>query len=114
MTSGPNNLDPRIGTDDTSQKLHQLIFNNLDGARRAPACRARAGRAARTTRIRLTYVATLRRGVRFHDGHELTSADVVYTFGSFLDPAFVSPRKGALSRAGVGRRRAIGTPSCSR
>jgi peptide/nickel transport system substrate-binding protein len=33
--------------------------------------------------------------VRFHDGHELTARDVVHTFGSFLDPAFVSPKKGA-------------------
>jgi peptide/nickel transport system substrate-binding protein len=29
VTSGPNNLDPRIGTDDTSQRIHQLIFDNL-------------------------------------------------------------------------------------
>src|SRR6185436_3042697 len=40
-----------------------------------------------------TYIATLRRGVRFHDGHELTSADVAYTFNSFIDPQFVSTRK---------------------
>ncbi len=36
----------------------------------------------------LTYVARLRRGVRFHNGRELTAADVVYTFRSFLDPSF--------------------------
>ena len=41
-----------------------------------------------------TYVVTLRRGVLFHDGHELTSADVVYTFRSLLAPGFVSPLKG--------------------
>ena len=29
MTSGPNNLDPRIASDDTSQKLNQLIFSSL-------------------------------------------------------------------------------------
>jgi len=29
VTSGPNNLDPRIGTDDVSGKTAQLIFNNL-------------------------------------------------------------------------------------
>ena len=29
VTSSPNNLDPRLGTDDTSQKLHQLIFDNF-------------------------------------------------------------------------------------
>ena len=35
--------------------------------------------------------------MRFHDGHELTAADVVYTYGAFLDPAYVSPFKGAFS-----------------
>ena len=34
-------------------------------------------------------------GVRFHDGREMTSADVAYTFRRFLDPAFVSGKKGA-------------------
>ena len=29
VTSGPNDLDPRIGSDDTSQKLGQLIFSSL-------------------------------------------------------------------------------------
>ncbi len=43
----------------------------------------------------LTYVVRLRRGVRFHDGRELTSADVAYTFNSLIDPAFVSARRGA-------------------
>jgi peptide/nickel transport system substrate-binding protein len=42
-----------------------------------------------------TWVITLRRGVKFHDGHELTSADVVYTFRSLLAPGFISPIKGA-------------------
>jgi peptide/nickel transport system substrate-binding protein len=41
------------------------------------------------------YVAALRRGVRFHDGHELTSSDVVYTFRSMLEPTFVTPYRGA-------------------
>ena len=37
----------------------------------------------------------LRRGVRFHDGHELTSADVAHTFNSLIDPTFISARRGA-------------------
>jgi peptide/nickel transport system substrate-binding protein len=43
----------------------------------------------------LTYVAHLRRGVKFHDGREMTAKDVVYTYASFLDPAYISPFKGA-------------------
>ena len=93
LTSGPNNLDPRIGTDDASQKIHQLIFDNFmeldDHLRVVP-------RLAETLEHPdpLTYVARLRRGVHFHEGRELTADDVVFTFGQFLDPAFVSPRKG--------------------
>jgi peptide/nickel transport system substrate-binding protein len=93
MPSGPNNLDPRIGLDDASQKIHALIFDNLmeldDHLRVTPHL---AERLDHPTPI--TYLVTLKRGVRFHDGHELTSADVVFTFRSFLDPDFVSGRKG--------------------
>jgi peptide/nickel transport system substrate-binding protein len=93
MTSGPNNLDPRMGTDDGSQKIHQLIFDNfmeLDDHLRVVPKLAESLEHPDP----LTYVATVRRGVRFHDGHELTADDVVFTFAGFLDPAFVSPRKG--------------------
>jgi peptide/nickel transport system substrate-binding protein len=43
----------------------------------------------------LTYIVHLRRGVKFHDGHELTSRDVVYTYADYLDPQYISPWKGA-------------------
>jgi ABC-type transport system substrate-binding protein len=29
VTSSPNNLDPRVGTDEVSQKTQQLIFSTL-------------------------------------------------------------------------------------
>jgi peptide/nickel transport system substrate-binding protein len=38
-----------------------------------------------------TYVFHLRRGVLFHDGTEMTSADVVYTINRILDPKTASP-----------------------
>jgi peptide/nickel transport system substrate-binding protein len=93
MTNGPNNLDPRMGTDDASQKVHQLIFDNfmeLDEHLRVVPRLA----SSLEHPDPLTYVATVREGVRFHDGRELTADDVVFTFGQFLDPAFISPRKG--------------------
>jgi len=94
ITSGPNNLDPRVASDDTSQKLDQLIFSSLmtldEHLRAVPQLAERVENPDPTT-----WLITIRRGVRFHDGHELTSADVVYTFRSLLAPAFVSPLKGA-------------------
>jgi len=40
-----------------------------------------------------TYVFHLRRGVRFHDGQELTSEDVVFTIERILDPKTGSPAR---------------------
>ena len=94
VRSAPNNLDPRIGTDEASGRVAQLIYSRLmridEQLRVVPNLASRLDNPDP-----LTYIATLRSGVRFHDGHELTAKDVVYTFGSFLDPAFVSPYKGA-------------------
>jgi peptide/nickel transport system substrate-binding protein len=94
IQNAPNNLDPRIGTDDNSQRVSQLVFSYLmtldENLRVVPAL---AGRLENPDP--LTYVAHLRRGVKFHDGHELTSKDVVYTFTSLMAPDFISPRKGA-------------------
>ena len=94
MLNTPLSFDPRVGADEASQKIHQVLYNDLvqidDQLRVVPELAETL-----TNPDPLTYVATLRKGVRFHDGRELTSADVVHTFGSFLDPAFLSPKKGA-------------------
>jgi peptide/nickel transport system substrate-binding protein len=94
LTNGPNNLDPRIGTDDTSQKLHDLMYDNLvaldEHLRVTPRLAERIDHPDP-----LTYIAILRKGVRFHNGHELSADDVVYTYGFMLDPTFVSAKKGA-------------------
>ena len=93
VPNSPNNLDPRVGTDGESVRLHQLIFSRLltidDDLRVAPGLATHW-----ETPDARTYIVHLRRGVRFHDGRELTAADVVYTFSSFLDPSFVSGWKG--------------------
>ncbi len=34
----------------------------------------------------------LRRGIRFHDGHEVTAEDVKFTYEAMVDPANLSPR----------------------
>ena len=87
MTNSALDLDPRVAGDEASQKVHQLLYNTLvridDNLKIVPDL---AETFEQTDP--LTYVATLRRGVRFHNGRELTSADVVYTFRSLIDPNF--------------------------
>ena len=87
MANSALNLDPRVGADEASQKAHQLIFDSLlwmDRDLRPVPDLAESLEQPDP----LTYVARLRRGVMFHNGRELTSEDVVYTFRSFLDPSF--------------------------
>jgi peptide/nickel transport system substrate-binding protein len=94
IRASPVNFDPRVGTDEGSQRVHQLVYSRLmaidDQLRVVPGLAARLDNPDP-----LTYIAHLRSGVTFHDGHVLTARDVVYTFASFLDPNFVSARKGA-------------------
>jgi peptide/nickel transport system substrate-binding protein len=94
LASSPTNLDPGVGLDESSQRLHQLIFSSLlridDTLRNVPDLAVRFD-----MQDPQTYIAEIPRGVRFHDGREMTSADVAYTFRRFLDPALVSGKKGA-------------------
>lgn len=94
MRVGPNSLDPRLGSDEASQRVAQLVFGSLmdigDDLRVHPTLAERLDNPDP-----LTYRVSLRRGVKFHDGHELTSDDVVFTYRQYLDPAYVSPWKGA-------------------
>jgi peptide/nickel transport system substrate-binding protein len=94
LANSPVTMDPGVALDEASQKIQQLVFSSLlkidDALRVVPdlATRFEAPDA-------LTYVAEIPKGVRFHDGREMTSADVAFTFRRFLDPAFTSGRKGA-------------------
>lgn len=94
IRAAPNNLDPRLANDDATARIGQLVANGLmelgDDMRARPKL---AERLEQTSPI--TYVAHLRRGVTFHDGHELTSRDVVYSYQRLIDPDFQSPYKSA-------------------
>lgn len=93
IESMPTNLDPRIGTDGQSERIDSLIFDSLTELddRRIPR-----GDLAESWEQpdRLTYIFHLRRGVQFHDGRPLTSADVKYTFDSILNGSVVTSKRG--------------------
>lgn len=94
LESMPINLDPRVGTDAQSQHLDSLIYDSLvahDAKMNITPDLAESW----DTPDPLTYVFHLRRGVKFHDGHSLTSADVKFTFDSLDSGAVQSPKRGS-------------------
>jgi peptide/nickel transport system substrate-binding protein len=94
LESNPTNLDPRYATDTQSQHLDSLLFNGLlerDAQMQLNGDLAESWE----TPDALTYIFHLRKGVRFHDGRPLTSADVKATFEFIMNPANKSPKRGA-------------------
>ena len=83
IESSPTNLDPRVGVDAQSERIDNLIFDDL--LSRGDNLDVAPGLAERwEIPDPLTYVFHLHHGVKFHDGRALTSRDVKWTFDSLL------------------------------
>ena len=83
IDSSPTNLDPRVGIDAQSERIDNLIFDDL--LSRGEDLNVAPG-LAESWEIPdpRTYIFHLHRGVKFHDGRPLTSRDVKWTFDSLL------------------------------
>lgn len=94
IESSPTNLDPRVGLDAQSERIDSLLFDAL--LTRDEHLNVGPGLAERwEIRDSLTYVFHLRRGVKFHDGRDLTSRDVKWTFDSLLQGKIRSTKSAA-------------------
>jgi peptide/nickel transport system substrate-binding protein len=87
-------LDPRVGLDGQSERIDELLFDDL--CTRDDHLNVRPGLAERwDVPDPLTYVFHLREGVKFHDGRPLTSRDVKWTFDSLLQGKIRSTKAAA-------------------
>jgi ABC-type transport system substrate-binding protein len=92
LDSAPTNLDPRIGADAYSEHVDGLIFSSLVG-RDAKMKVIPDLAESWDTPDPVTYVFHLRRGVKFHDGRSLTSADVKFTLDSIISGPIKTPKR---------------------
>ncbi len=94
IENSPTNLDPRIGLDAQSERIDDLIFDDL--CTRDEHLNVQPGLAERWEIPNpLTYVFHLHQGVKFHDGRPLTSRDVKWTFDSLLQGKIRSTKAAA-------------------
>ena len=87
-------LDPRLAVEARAMQIDPLIYSSLlqmdeKGRLVTDLAYSWSQLDART------YLFRLRRGVRFHDGKEVTADDVRATFASIMDPQHRSPRRGS-------------------
>ena len=95
--TGPSVLDPRFATDAISSTVCGLIYPGL--LRRDKKLNLEPYLAKSVDQPDdKTYVIHLNEGITFHNGKELTSADVRYTFESILNPENGSPKKSSFSK----------------
>jgi ABC-type transport system substrate-binding protein len=91
IQSSPTNLDPRVGTDEPSEHIDELLFDGLvamDASYRFEPALAVSWEQP-DARI---LVFHLRNGVKFSDGRPLTARDVVWTIESMRNGAVISPK----------------------
>jgi len=85
-----DSLDPRLTKNTSGFRMKELAFNGLVAIN--PDYSPVADLAEKWDNPDdKTWVFHLRPGVKFHDGSELTAADVKFTYESVLDQAFNSP-----------------------
>ncbi|HVO82680.1 MAG TPA: ABC transporter substrate-binding protein [Terriglobales bacterium] len=91
IESSPTNLDPRVGLDAQSERIDELIFDDLldrDEHLNVKPALAQSWEIPDPK----TYIFHLRRGVSFHDGRPLTARDVKWTFDSLLEHKILSTK----------------------
>jgi len=94
IESSPTNLDPRVGVDAYSERIDNLIFDDL--LSRGDDLNVAPGLAERwEIPDPLTYVFHLHHGVKFHDGRALSSRDVKWTIDSLLQGKIRSTKTAA-------------------
>jgi peptide/nickel transport system substrate-binding protein len=94
IESSPTNLDPRVGIDAASERIDNLLFDDL--LDRDEHLNVKPGLADRwDIPDPLTYVFHLHPGVKFHNGAPLTSRDVKWTFDSLLQGKIRSTKAAA-------------------
>lgn len=98
LENPPVHLDPRVGTDQASSRVFEVILNGLvtkdSSGNLVPDLAASWEVLDEGKRYRFR----LRSDVCFHDGRPLTSADVVWTFGTIVDGTVATAKRAAFVR----------------
>lgn len=93
----PTAINPIFTSSGISVSILGLVFNPLvryNAQGEIEPCLAKSWEISADGRV---YTFHLRKGVRFHDGVEFTSADALYTYRKIMDPAVDSPFRENLS-----------------
>jgi peptide/nickel transport system substrate-binding protein/oligopeptide transport system substrate-binding protein len=82
----PKTLDPALSIDNYAVTVIQQVFDGLVQFDKNLNVIPAIAKSWEISHDGLTYIFSLRKGVKFHNGREVTSKDFVYSFSRILDP----------------------------
>jgi peptide/nickel transport system substrate-binding protein/oligopeptide transport system substrate-binding protein len=91
LASEPISLDPAFITDIYSVNVAMNLYDGLVEFDKDLNVVPAIARVWKISRDHLTYTFFLRRGVRFHNGREVTAKDFIFSFSRILSPDTRSP-----------------------
>lgn len=92
MASQPRYINPILSqTSEADADLAELIYSGLFSCDTSGKLVNRLAEDYTLSEDGKTYTVTLRRGVKWHDGQELTADDILFTVQAIQDPAYKSP-----------------------
>lgn len=92
VQSSPTNLDSRVGNDNASGRVFDLIYSGL--VKVTPDMNYAADLATKwETPDDKTIIFHLNPNAKFHNGQPVKAADVKWTYDSLMDPNFVTSKK---------------------
>lgn len=92
ISDDPQQMDPTLNSYSRSSIVLQNLFQGLyklgpDGVNFVPAC----AESVAVSEDGMTYTFTLKKGLKWSDGSDLTAKDFEYSWKRVLDPAIASP-----------------------
>ncbi len=92
IVSQPRYINPILSqTSEADADISGLIYEGLYGYDREGRLEKRLATDSTLSEDGRIYTVTLRQGIKWHDGEELTADDVLYTVRAIQDPAYKSP-----------------------
>jgi len=96
LKSGPTNLDSRVGADNASSRMFDLVYSGL--IKVTPDFNYAPDLATKwETPDDKTIVFHLNPNAKFHNGQPVKAADVKWTYESLMNPTFVTSKRSGYS-----------------
>ena len=95
-TSTPRKIDPALAISGDEFMITQAVYDNLTRINEKLEPLPQLATRWQSNERGDVWTFSLRSGVKFHHGRELTARDVVFTFERLLDPQTASPGRGAI------------------